>query len=155
VPHREPVDLAVEVRGLFDFYEALVEERGIALESSGEGTVSGDRLMIRRAISNLLSNAIRHTADGERVRVRIDRDGTDRVRLTVENPGAPIEPEHLARIFDRFYRVDPARQRSTEGAGLGLAITQSIVKAHHGTLRAASANGLTRFELSLPTGAGA
>jgi two-component system, OmpR family, heavy metal sensor histidine kinase CusS len=150
VPHREPVDLAAEVRGLFDFYEALVDERGIALESSGEGSVSGDRLMIRRAISNLLSNAIRHTAKGERVRVRIDRDGTDNVRLTVENPGIAIEPEHLARIFDRFYRVDPARQRSTEGAGLGLAITRSIVAAHQGTLRALSADGLTRFEMSLP-----
>ena len=152
VPHREAVDLAAEVRELFDFYEALVEERGIRLELSGDGKVSGDRLMIRRAISNLLSNAIRHTASGEAVRVRLEGSGADGVRLDVENPGAGIDPEHLSRIFDRFYRVDPARQRSTEGAGLGLAITRSIVAAHQGTLRAFSANGVTRFEMSLPAG---
>jgi two-component system heavy metal sensor histidine kinase CusS len=154
VPHREPVDLAAEVRELFDFYEALVEERGIRLELTGGGRVNGDRLMIRRAISNLLSNAIRHTARGEAVRVRIDGAGAEGVRLAVENPGIGIDPEHLPRIFERFYRVDPARQRSTEGAGLGLAITNSIVAAHQGTLRASSANGITRFEMSLPAGAG-
>jgi two-component system heavy metal sensor histidine kinase CusS len=154
VPHREPVDLAAEVRELFDFYEALVEERGIRLDLTGGGRVNGDRLMIRRAISNLLSNAIRHTARGEAVRVRIDGAGAGGVRLAVENPGIGIDPEHLPRIFERFYRVDPARQRSTEGAGLGLAITNSIVAAHQGTLRAFSANGVTRFEMSLPAGAG-
>jgi two-component system, OmpR family, heavy metal sensor histidine kinase CusS len=154
VPHREPVDLAAEVRELFDFYEALVEERGIRLELTGGGRVNGDRLMIRRAISNLLSNAIRHTARGEAVRVRIDGAGAEGVRLAVENPGIGIDPEHLPRIFERFYRVDPARQRSTEGAGLGLAITNSIVAAHQGTLRAFSASGVTRFEMSLPAGAG-
>jgi two-component system heavy metal sensor histidine kinase CusS len=153
VPHREPVDLAAEVHELFDFYEALVEERGVRLALAGEGRVNGDRLMIRRAISNLLSNAIRHTAPGETVRVSIEDDGPAAVRVTVENPGAGIDPEHLPRIFERFYRVDPARQRSTEGAGLGLAITNSIVAAHEGALRVHSANGVTRFEMSLPVGA--
>jgi two-component system heavy metal sensor histidine kinase CusS len=153
VPHREPVDLAAEVHELFDFYEALVEERRVRLALAGEGRVNGDRLMIRRAISNLLSNAIRHTASGETVRVSIEDDGPAAVRVTVENPGAGIDPEHLPRIFERFYRVDPARQRSTEGAGLGLAITNSIVAAHEGALRVHSANGVTRFEMSLPVGA--
>jgi two-component system heavy metal sensor histidine kinase CusS len=72
------------------------------------------------------------------------------VRLVVENPGDGIAAEHLPRLFDRFYRVDPSRQRSTDGAGLGLAITKSIVAAHAGTVRAFSSDGLTRFEISLP-----
>jgi two-component system heavy metal sensor histidine kinase CusS len=65
----------------------------------------------------------------------------------VENPGDGIAAEHLPRLFDRFYRVDPSRQRSTDGAGLGLAITKSIVAAHSGTVHAFSAGGLTRFEV--------
>ena len=75
---------------------------------------------------------------------------TGGVRLSVENPGDGIAPEHLPRLFDRFYRVDPSRQRSTDGAGLGLAITKSIVAAHNGTVRAFSAGGLTRFEIVFP-----
>ena len=70
--------------------------------------------------------------------------------LSIENPGDGIAAEHLPRVFDRFYRVDPSRQRVTDGAGLGLAITKSIVAAHNGTVRAFSADGLTRFEILFP-----
>jgi two-component system heavy metal sensor histidine kinase CusS len=147
VPRTEAVDLASEVRDLFDFYDALADERGVRLEVSGEGKVSGERLMIRRAISNLLSNAMNHTAEGGSVSVRIDRDDGGATRLSVENHGDTIPSEHLPRLFDRFYRVDPARQRSTEGAGLGLAITKSIVAAHRGIVRAFSADGVTRIEI--------
>ena len=123
---------------------------GHAWSSTGSGTVDGERLMIRRAISNLLSNAINHTPRGGCVNVRIERAEGGGVRLAVENPGDGIAAEHLPRVFDRFYRVDPSRQRSTDGAGLGLAITKSIVAAHNGTVRAFSAGGLTRFEMSFP-----
>ncbi len=68
----------------------------------------------------------------------------------MENPGDTIPPEHLPRLFDRFYRVDPSRQRSSGGTGLGLAITKSIVAAHGGTIGAISEAGLTRFEITLP-----
>ena len=70
----------------------------------------------------------------------------------MENPGEEIAPEHLPRIFDRFYRIDPSRTRTSEGegAGLGLAITRSIIAAHRGVVRAFSANGSTRFEIVLP-----
>ncbi|MCW5590590.1 MAG: heavy metal sensor histidine kinase [Burkholderiales bacterium] len=155
IPTRERIDLAREVRELFEFYDAFVEERRVALDAAGEGSVDGDRLMLRRAIGNLLSNAIAHTARGGRVTVSIaaSHDGT--VRLAVENPGKTIPPEHLPRLFDRFYRADPARQRSTGGAGLGLAITRSIVTAHGGSIAVTSKDGLTRFEMSLPAGSGA
>lgn len=150
VPRSESVDLAVEVRELFEFYDALAEDQGVSLALAGNGTVDGERLMIRRAISNLLSNAINHTRRGGCVNVRIEHAGDERVRLSVENPGDGIAAEHLPRVFDRFYRVDPSRQRSTDGAGLGLAITKSIVAAHNGTVRAYSAGGLTRFEILFP-----
>ena len=150
IPRREGVDLAQEVRELFDFFDALAEDRGVKLAVSGEGSVSGERLMLRRAVSNLLSNALNHTAPGGTVNVRIDGVDSGAVRIAVENPGSPIGTEHLKRIFDRFYRVDPSRQRATEGAGLGLAITKSIVAAHRGTVRALSTNGINRFEIVLP-----
>lgn len=146
-----PVNLAEEVRQLFEFYEAWSDELGIGLDSVGEGIVPGDRLMLRRAISNLLSNAIRHAPRGGTVRVRIERIGQD-VRLSVENPGEPIPPEHLSRLFDRFYQVDASRHRSHEGAGLGLAITKSIIEAHGGRIAVTSTHGRTCFEAVFPAG---
>ena len=150
MPRREEVDLAVEVRELFEFYDALAEDQGVRLELAGGGTVEGERLMIRRAISNLLSNAISHTPRNGCVSVRISRAEGGGVLLAVENPGDGIAAEHLPRLFDRFYRVDPSRQRSTDGAGLGLAITKSIATAHRGTVHAFSEDGVTRFEISFP-----
>jgi len=149
IPSREPVDLAAEIRDLFAFYEALAEDQGVRLAAQGTGTVSGDRLMLRRALSNLLSNAIRHTPRGGTVSVRIAPDGAGMMSVTVENPGEAIPEEHLSRIFDRFYRIDPSRQRSGEGAGLGLAITRSIALAHGGQARVRS-GATTCFELLLP-----
>jgi two-component system heavy metal sensor histidine kinase CusS len=153
IPSVERIDLAAEVRELFEFYDAFVEERKVTLECTGEGAVDGDRLMLRRALVNLLSNAIAHTAPGGRVKVSIDRAAPGSVTVRVDNPGETIPSEHLPRLFDRFYRVDPARQRSSGGAGLGLAITKSIVAAHGGTIHASSADGLTRFEVTLLSGA--
>ncbi len=152
VPRSEAIVLSDEVRQLFDFYEALAEEQGVRLELSGEGRLQGDRLMLRRALGNLLSNAIRHTPRGGTIRVRIEVPHADGVRLSVENPGETIPAEHLPRLFDRFYRADASRQRSHEGAGLGLAITKSIVEAHGGRISVASEDGLTRFEAVFPAG---
>ena len=150
VPRSEVVNLGNEVRELFEFYDALAEERGVQLVLIGEGTASGERLMIRRAISNLLSNALNHTPRGGVVNVRVEQPRAGNTQVSVENRGDSIAAEHLARIFDRFHRIDPSRQRLTDGAGLGLAITKSIVAAHHGSVRATSADGLTKFEILLP-----
>ena len=152
VPHREQVDLNAEVSSLFEFYDALIEEQGIHLKCSGNGSVQGDRLMLRRAINNLLSNAVRHTPSGGEIIVQVDDSDGETMILSVENSGAAIATEHLPRLFDRFYRADMSRQRFGEGAGLGLAITRSIALAHGGEVLARSANGLTRFEIRLPLG---
>ena len=150
VPRAEAIDLAIEVRELFEFYDALVEDRDVRLACAGEASLRGDRLMIRRALSNLLSNAIANTPAGGRVEVLLEGNGSAVATIRVRNEGETIPPEHLPRLFDRFYRVDPARERTTGGAGLGLAITKSIVAAHGGTIEAASANGVTVFDIRLP-----
>ncbi|MBZ0105474.1 MAG: heavy metal sensor histidine kinase [Sulfuricella denitrificans] len=145
IPRSEQVDLVAEVQALFEYYEAIAEEGGVTLALTGEGAIPGDKLMIRRAISNLLSNAIRYTPRGGSVKVNITRPGSGEIHLIVENTGATIPVEHLPRLFDRFYRVDPSRQKTAEGAGLGLAITKSILVAHHGAITASSSQGITRF----------
>jgi two-component system heavy metal sensor histidine kinase CusS len=84
------------------------------------------------------------------VQVRLAQD-TDQVRIAVSNPGPTIAPEHLPRLFERFYRADPSRQSASgEGTGLGLAITQAIVQAHGGRIQAESADGHTCFSVHLP-----
>ena len=133
VPNRLEVMLHDEVRQLFDFFDALAEEKALTFSLIGSGVISGDRLMLRRALANLLSNAIRHTPHGGRIQVRINA-ADEGLMLSVENTGEPIAPQHLPRIFDRFYRADPSRHRSGEGVGLGLAITRSIILAHGGEI---------------------
>lgn len=151
MPNCETVDLSTEVRELFGFYEAYAEEQDVSLALVGKGTVRGDRLMLRRALSNLLSNAIRHTPRHATVKAIINPEAeSGKVRLTFENPGENIPPEHLPRLFERFYRVDSSRQKASDGAGLGLAITKSIVEAHQGTIQAFSANGVVRIEIIFP-----
>jgi len=148
-PNTETIDLKSEVNNLFDFYEAWAEECHVSLVLEGDAHVQGDRLMLRRALSNLLSNAIRHTPADNSVTITLSNiDGN--VSVVVQNPGPPILTEHLAKIFDRFYRPDPSRQRSGEGAGLGLAIVKSIVEAHGGTIIANSSELCTELQVTLP-----
>ena len=150
MPKREALDLAAEADVLLEFFAPLAEDVRVTLNREGHGHIMGDRNMLRRALSNLLDNALRFTpADGE-VRVKII-DQPKGLSLTVENSGDGISKELLPRLFDRFYRVDPARHEgSSEHAGLGLAITQSIVNAHGGTIHCESENGWTRFVIELP-----
>jgi two-component system heavy metal sensor histidine kinase CusS len=149
IPHREQIDLAAEMRALFDYYDAVAAEKNLHLILEGAGAVSADRLMLRRALGNLLSNAVRHSGVGTRLRVNIG-NRADAVSIAIENTGDTIAPEYLERVFDRFFRVDPSRQRSGEGTGLGLAITRSIVLAHGGTIAVESALGVTIFTIELP-----
>lgn len=153
VPRRERVDLALEAQALFAFYDAYAEERGVGLALSGAGAIEGDPLMMRRALGNLLSNAIRHTARGGTVGVRIATALSGETEVCVENPGEAIQAEHLQRVFERFHRVDPSRQKTGDGVGLGLAITKSIVQAHGATIMATCVDGWTRFEVRFRPGA--
>ncbi len=150
IPERMPVDLRSETLKVFEFFEAWAEEREVGLVLDGDILrVEGDRLMLRRVINNLLSNAIRYTPAGHSVTVHL-HENAEWAELTVENPGTPVPQEHLPRLFDRFYRVDPSRQRKSEGSGIGLAIVKSIVVAHKGKISVASDSHSTRFTLTLP-----
>ncbi len=144
------VDLAAEVAAVRDYYEAWLEERGIELAIHGAAVARGDATMLRRVVSNLLSNAIHYTPAGGHIRITLAEGDDGHVCLTVENDGPAIAAEHLPRLFDRFYRVDPARHEG--GSGLGLAIVKSIVEAHGGYITVESREGLTRFTVSLPAG---
>jgi two-component system heavy metal sensor histidine kinase CusS len=144
------VDLGRMVRGLFDYFEALAEDREITLCLKGQSRpISADKEMLLRALSNLLSNAIRHAPHGAGVTVLL-REDEQLTTISVENPGEPIPASAIPKIFDRFFRVDPARQRKSAGAGLGLAIVKSIAVAHGGDVRVTSNEWTTRFDLTLP-----
>ena len=150
-PKREPLILGQEVSALLDFYEPLASEGGIQLEQSGSATLSGDRLMLRRALSNLLSNAIRYTAPGLSVCVCIDASEPDWVSLSVTNPGPEIPVDQRERIFERLYRGDPSRQDGrSDNVGLGLAISRPIAKLHGGDILVSCLDGENTFTLRLP-----
>ena len=152
VPSREKMDLERVAEDLIDFYRLIADEKGVSLSSSGEAQMIGDPLMIRRAISNLLSNAIRHTQSGEYVSIAIEPADTGRVKIIVTNSGETIPAAHLPRLFDRFYRVDPSRHWQGTHSGLGLAIVKSIVEAHGGEVSIISTAGKTSFIMEIPRG---
>ena len=145
----EAIDLAREADALIDFYEALAEEGQVRIVRQGQASVQGDRLMLRRALSNLISNALRHTPKNGQITIRVDADAAG-VRLAVSNVGDPIPADQIERIFERFHRGSAQRESRGEGAGLGLAITRSIVQAHGGHITARSAEGVTCFTITLP-----
>lgn len=147
VPEPVELDLGRVIGKLFGYYELLAEDKGIQLKASGSALIFADSVMIDRVVSNLLSNALRYTPSGETIEVYIQDYGS-RVELRIENPGPEIPPEHLAKIFDRFYRVDPARREGDGNAGLGLAIARSLMQAHGGTISCTSQGGRTAFILT-------
>ena len=146
VPEREPVELAAVTRKVVEYFTPLAEDMHVHLVENGAATISGDSLMVERAIANLVSNAVRHAAKWTVVEVEIG-PRSDEVAVAVVNRGETIPPEELPRLFERFYRADTGQPRSGAGTGLGLAITKSIMEAHGGRVVAASADGTTRFEL--------
>jgi two-component system, OmpR family, heavy metal sensor histidine kinase CusS len=143
----ESLKLSQEAAAVVEFFESLAQERQVKIHVMGEGAIVGDRSMVQRAIANLLSNAIRHTLPGNTIQMEIAESLPRGAQLHVSNPGAVIPPAHLPRLFDRFYRVDPARENSSESSGLGLAIVKSIMSLHGGNAAVASERGITRFTL--------
>ena len=101
-------------------------------------------------MNNLLQNAVEHTTEGGRIDVSVG-ESDETVSVTVADTGEGISSEHLPHVFDRLYRADPSRTRSTGGAGLGLTIAKQLIEAHGGTIRVESTEGEgSRFTLTLP-----
>lgn len=146
----EPVDLVAEARRVVEYIDVVAEEKKVTLQIEGSApAIAADRLLVQRAITNLLSNAVRHASAGSRVEVTLGA-GAAAVTLSVANRGETIAPEHLERIFERFWRGDAGRARREGGTGLGLAIVRSIMKAHGGSIRVQSGAGQTTFTLEFP-----
>lgn len=150
---RERIWLQDLLDDVLDYYQLLAEDAGQGIVVEGAAWVDGDAAMLRRALSNLLSNALRYTPSGQKVRIELQQ-ASDAVLIRVINPGAGIALEHLAHLFERFYRADASRREGQANVGLGLAITRSIVEAHGGHIDCQSAEGLTRFCIRLPAAAG-
>ena len=150
LPHKESFSAAQGARELVEFYEAVADEKRILMSVEGDGRIYGDRLMFRRALSNLLSNALRHAPVGGVVGVRIESSSRG-IEVTVKNTGKEIPLDVQQRVFERFYRADSARRHpASDGAGLGLSITKAIVEAHGGAISVTSDQEWTRFRLVFP-----
>jgi heavy metal sensor kinase len=150
---REEVRLDSLVQAVAATVETLAEEHQIAIhvQHSAAITIQGDETRLIQMVMNLLENAIQYTDAGGRVSISVTTKQTQAL-LIVQDTGIGIAPEHIPRLFDRFYRVDLARTRSRGGnSGLGLATVDWIVKAHHGTINVASQPGQgSTFTVSLP-----
>lgn len=141
---------AAEIARQADYFADLAEERGIRIVCEGDAPVWAEPQLLRRALANLLSNAVRHARPGSEIGLRVapDAAGTGAV-VSVCNQGDPVPPDSLERLFDRFYRADPAR--SGEGSGLGLSIVRAIMVRHHGSAEARQlAPGTMVFALWFP-----
>jgi two-component system heavy metal sensor histidine kinase CusS len=107
--------------------------------AAGGRRVWADKTMMRRAVANLVSNALRYAPPRTTIELHCTMHDDGSCSLEVSNEGPPIAPEHQARIFDRLYRVDPSREGSAAGSGLGLAIVKSIMELHGGRVAVRSA----------------
>lgn len=144
------IELHDEAEKVVELFSLTAEEKQIRLNVRGKARAKGDRLMIQRAISNLLSNAIRHGLPGSTVTITLLMQ-QDEVSLAVRNAGEGIEAAHLPYLFDRFYRVHASRARQQGGTGLGLAIVRSIMSLHGGRVAVESVPGdTTTFSLHFP-----
>ena len=150
--HLQPLDLSTVVRTAIDAHGALVESAGLTITSdvADRVMVDGDRDRLTQAIGNLLANAVRYTPEGGLVHVAL-RTEFDRAVVEVADTGIGISPQDLGSVFGRFWRADDARDRSSGGLGIGLAIVKEIVERHGGTIGGASREGGgTVFSMRLP-----
>ncbi|EGF32725.1 Signal transduction histidine kinase [Oxalobacteraceae bacterium IMCC9480] len=146
------LDLAVELERIRDYFEGLAEDAGVRLTIAAAAlTIEADPILFRRAVSNLVSNAIVHTPRGSFIHLSATTAAGNKTRVTVENGGPGIPAEHLPHIFERFYRGDAARAPSMYSAGLGLAIVCAIMRLHGGDAGVTSVAGeKTVFYLCFP-----
>lgn len=146
---REPIELAGLAAQLVDYFEGMADERGVVFAVQADGVLLADRALVQRAMANLLANALRYGAPDGVVTLSARADG-DALELAVHNTGEAIPAQHHARLFDRFYRCDPARSKPGDSGGLGLAIVQSIMHLHGGSVSMRSGAEGTWFTLRFP-----
>jgi len=146
VINRQPVDLHALGEQLCEYFEGMAEEREVLLRNDAQGTVLADPDLLRRALANLLANALRYGEVGQPITLRSRAVGAE-VEVSVHNLGPAIAAEHVPHLFERFYRCDPSRAQPGDSGGLGLAIVRSIMQAHGGEVRVRSDAEGTVFSL--------
>lgn len=147
---RETVDLQALGEQLCDYFEGMAQERDITLLNQAGGQLAAEPQLLRRALANLLANALRHATPHSRVTLGSTSTATG-VTLSVHNLGEPIPAQHLPHLFERFYRCDPSRHEPGDSGGLGLAIVRSIMQAHGGQVSVSSDIDGTTFRLHFPS----
>lgn len=154
VLRKASIDAAVAMEEVVEFFSALAEDRGVSLGCSGGGALTADPALLRMALTNLVSNALRYAPRGTAVRLKAESLNGGGLAISVQDEGPGIAPEHLPRVFDRFYRVDGSR--STDGSltgssGLGLALVKTIMNLHGGSVTVESSPGRgALFRLQFP-----
>ena len=143
----QPVELQPLCRQLIEYFELPAAERHIQFDLQGQGTVRGNGELLRRALANILANAVRHAHSNSTIQIRL-KQTKNQLEIMIFNQGDTIPAEHLNKLFERFYRVESARPHQG-GSGLGLAISRAIVHAHQGTIHATSQDNHTCFHISL------
>ena len=150
---RTPLDIPRELMAVREFFEPAATEAGVSFEveaPDGPTVAALDRTLVQRALSNLITNALTHTPAGGRIRLTATRNRRE-LQIEVSDTGVGISAEHLARVSDRFYRVDRSRSSGAGELGLGLAIVKSIMGVHGGSLEILSERGRgTTARLSFP-----
>ncbi|WP_367395080.1 heavy metal sensor histidine kinase [Cupriavidus sp. Agwp_2] len=147
------LDAREELDKMAEYFEAVAADRDVALAVSGHAPVQADQTLLRRAVTNLLDNALRHAPAGSTVQVdatRVPAPEGATTCIRVSNAGPAIPPETLPHIFGRFYRADPSRRNSATSTGLGLAIVDTIMRLHGGSVTVRSVDGETVFSLQFP-----
>jgi two-component system heavy metal sensor histidine kinase CusS len=136
---RSQFDVRKALEAVREFYEAVAEEQGVEVICQGEALIYAAPMLFRRAMSNLLSNALRYTPSGGQITLAVAQSKDQSTLVSVRDTGCGIAPEHLPKLFDRFYRIDPARASHPQGMGLGMAIVKSIMELHGGAVAIQSA----------------
>ena len=147
-----PINISKVVESMILMFDAVIYENNIELETniSKNLFINGDKESLKKLFSIIMDNAIKHTNKNGNITISLFSD-KNKVKMIIRNTGEGIEPEHLERIFERFYRVDSSRDRETGGYGLGLSIARSIVKQHKGKIYAKSKVGeFTSFIVEIP-----
>jgi two-component system heavy metal sensor histidine kinase CusS len=141
---RQSLSAAQEMSRQIDYFTDLAEERGVCLRQKGDAHVWAEPQLLRRALANLVQNAVRHARPGSEIELSAYQNVVDGRRFTVlevTNEGEALPDEQLPRLFERFYRADHSRSGMTGGSGLGLAIVKAIAEVHGGDASARNAGG--------------
>ncbi|HGO6129143.1 MULTISPECIES: heavy metal sensor histidine kinase [Burkholderia cepacia complex] len=136
-----------ELPRIISYFQHTADEKSVVIKNSGSAIILADTILFRRAIGNILSNAVEHASPHTVIFIR-SYETSATASICIENLGNEIPPEHINFVFERFYRVDHARHGSAKNAGLGLAIVKSIMNIHGGDVSVTSQNGKTSFTLS-------